>query len=85
MENRQYHLKIGDRKYLLVGSDSAGFRLAKLIAEHKDNDDMAPMFRNAKRPAGKVLGTLVFDGATNFWHAHKTQHAAKNFIKTPCI
>ena len=74
------HLKTGgDRKYLLVGpSSETGFRLAKMVAGHKGNDDVAPMFRGTRRLAGKVPETLVSDGTTNFGHAHK-QYVTKNF------
>ena len=43
-------LKIGeDRKYLLVGPGSeAGFRLVKLVVDHKGNDDVAPMFERSR-------------------------------------
>lgn len=56
------------------------FWLAKMVAEHKGNDDVAPMFNKAKQMAGKVPETLVSDGASNFSHAHKKQYAAKNFL-----
>ena len=73
MESDKIRLKAGeDHECLLVwlGSE-AGLRLAKMVAEHKGNDDMAPMFRNAKKLAGKVPEMLASDGAANFGHARK--------------
>lgn len=51
-----------------------------MVAEHKGNDDVAPMFKKAKEIAGKVPEQLTSDGASNFSHAHKKQYAAKNFL-----
>ena len=71
----------GKLRYLFAMLDSeTRYWLAKMVAEHKGNDDVAPMFKEAKRLAGKVPETLVSDGAANFAHAHKKQYAAKNFL-----
>ncbi len=71
----------GDRRYLFAMLDSqTRYWLAKMVAEHKGNDDVAPMFAKAKEVAGKVPAKLVSDGAANFAHAHKRQYAAKNFM-----
>ncbi len=78
----EMYLKIkGERKYLFAMLDSeTRFWLAKMVAEHKGNDDVAPMFKQAKQLAGKVPEQLTSDGASNFSHAHKKQYAAKNFL-----
>ncbi len=78
----EIYVKIrGERKYLFAMLDSeTRFWLAKMVAEHKDNDDVTPMFEKAKAVAGKVPAKLTSDGAANFGHAHKKQYAAKNFL-----
>ena len=78
----EVYLKIkGERKYLFAMLDSeTRFWIAKMVATHKGNDDVAPMFDKAKRIAGKVPEQLTSDGAANFAHAHKKQYAAKNFL-----
>ena len=78
----ELYLKIrGDRKYLFAMLDSeTRFWLAQMVAEHKGNDDVAPMFADAKKKAGKVPANLVSDGASNFHHAWKRQYRAKNFL-----
>ena len=71
----------GERKYLFAMLDNdTRYWLAMMVATHKGNDDVAPMFRDAKKLAGKVPETLVSDGAANFGHAHKKQYKAKNFL-----
>lgn len=78
----EIYLKIkGERKYLFAMLDSeTRFWLAKMVATHKGNDDVIPMFKQAKTIAGKVPEQLTSDGAANFAHAHKRQYAAKNFL-----
>ena len=78
----ELYLKInGERKYLFAMLDSeTRFWLAKMVAAHKGNDDVTPMFKKAKEVADKVPATLISDGAANFGHAHKQQYAAKNFL-----
>lgn len=49
-----------------------------MVAEHKGNDDMAPMFTKTKQVAGKVPKTLVSDAASNFYHTWCEQYATKN-------
>ena len=51
-----------------------------MVAEHKGNGDVAPMFKQTKKVAGTVPKTRVSDGASNFSNAHKQQYAAKNFL-----
>lgn len=51
-----------------------------MVAEHKGNDDVAPMFAQAKKVVGKVPTTLISDKAANFHHAWKPQYKAKNFL-----
>ena len=76
----EIYLKIkGNRRYLFAMLDNdTRYWLAKMVAEHKGNDDVAPMFAKAKKVAGKIPEQLVSDGAANFGHAHKKQYAAKN-------
>ena len=76
----EIYLKIrGNRRYLLDMLDSdTRYWLAKMVAEHKGNDDVEPLFRKAKEVAGKIPSLLVSDGAANFAHAHKKQYAPKN-------
>ncbi len=78
----ELYLKIkGERKYLFAMLDSeTRFWLAKMVATHKGNDDVRPMFAQAKQIAGKVPDVLVSDGASNFSHAHKKQYKAKNYL-----
>ena len=71
----------GNRRYLFAMLDSdTRYWLAKMVAEHKGNDDVAPLFRKAKEVAGKVPERLISDGAANFGHAHRKQYAPKNFL-----
>ena len=71
----------GERRYLFAMLDSeTRYWLAKMVAEHKGNDDVAPMFKEAKRLAKKVPETLISDKAANFHHAWKEQYKAKNFL-----
>ena len=76
----EIYLKIrGNRRYLLDMLDSdTRYWLAKMVAEHKGNDDVEPMFKKAKELAGKVPSRLVSDGAANFAYAHRKQFAPKN-------
>ena len=78
----ELYLKIkGERKYLFAMLDSeTRFWLAKMVAEHKGNDDVEPMFKEAKQVAGKIPTTLISDKAANFHHAWKRQYKAKNFL-----
>ena len=71
----------GNRRYLFAMLDTdTRYWLAKMVAEHKGNDDVEPLFRKAKEVAGKVPGRLISDGAANFGHAHRKQYAPKNFL-----
>ena len=76
----ELYLKIkGDRKYLFAMLDSeTRFWLAKMVATHKGNDDVSPMFKKAEKIAGKKPAMLISDGAANFHHAWKNQYRAKN-------
>ena len=78
----ELYLRIkGDRKYLFSMLDSeTRFRLSQMVAEHKGNYDVSPMFKEAKQKAKKIPKTLVSDGAANFHHAWKDQYRAKNFL-----
>ena len=76
----EIYLKIrGNRRYLLDMLDSdTRYWLAVMVAEHKGNGDVEPMFKKAKDLAGKVPSRLVSDGAANFAYAHRKQFAPKN-------
>ena len=50
------------------------------MATHKGTDDVRPMFRSAKRIAGKVPSWLISDGAANFAEAHKDEYSPRNFL-----
>ncbi len=78
----ELYLKIkGNRKYLFAMLDSeTRFWIAKMVATHKGNDDVAPMFKQAKKVAGKVPTTLISDKAANFHNAWKKQYKSKNFL-----
>ena len=78
----ELYLKIkGDKKYLFAMLDSeTRFWLSQMVSEHKGNDDVSPMFAEAKQKAKKVPITLVSDGAANFHHAWKDQYRAKNYL-----
>ncbi len=71
----------GNRRYLFAMLDSeTRYWIAKQVAEHKGKDDVAPMFKQAKKVAGKIPTTLISDKAANFHHAWKEQYASKNFL-----
>ncbi|MXX21416.1 MAG: DDE-type integrase/transposase/recombinase [Cenarchaeum sp. SB0661_bin_35] len=78
----ELYLKIkGNHKYLFAMLDSeTRFWIAKIVAEHKGNDDVAPMFKQAKKVTGKVPTTLISDKAANFHNAWKKQYKSKNFL-----
>ena len=78
----ELHLKIkGNKRYLFAMLDSeTRFWIAKMVAEHKGVDGVQPMFRQAKRIAGKVPTTLKSDKAANFHRAWKDHYRAKNFL-----
>ncbi len=78
----EIHLKIkGKKRYLFAMLDSeTRYWIAKQVAEHKGKDDVAPMFKQAKKVAGKIPTTLISDKAANFHHAWKQQYRAKNFL-----
>lgn len=78
----ELHLKIkGNKRYLFAMLDSeTRFWIAKMVAEHKGTDDVRPMFRQAKKVAGKIPTTLISDKAANFHEAWKEQYRAKNFL-----
>ena len=78
----ELHLKIkGNKRYLFAMLDSeTRFWIAKMVAEHKGTDDVRPMFKQAKKVAGKIPTTLISDKAANFHEAWKDQYRAKNFL-----
>ncbi len=71
----------GNPRYIFAMLDTeTRYWIAKMVAEHKGNDDVAPMFQKAKQIAGKVPETLVSDGAANFHHAWREQYAPRNYM-----
>lgn len=71
----------GERKYLFAMLDAeTRYWLARLVATNKGTDDVRPMFREAKKVAGKVPSKLISDGASNFAEAHKDEYAPRNFL-----
>ena len=76
-----YMRVLGNRRYLFAMLDSdTRFWLAKMVAARKGTDDVRPMFRQAKRVAGKVPSRLISDGAANFAEAHRDEYAPRNFL-----
>ncbi len=78
----ELHMKVKGRKRYLFAMLDSGTRywISKMVAEHKGNDDVAPMFAHAKEIAGKVPDTLISDGAANFHNAWEKQYKSKNFL-----
>ncbi len=78
----ELHLKIkGKKRYLFAMLDSdTRYWIAKMVAEHKGNDDVRPMFRQARNITGMVPRTLISDGAANFHNAWKSEYKSKNFL-----
>ncbi len=78
----ELYLKIkGNRRYLFAMLDAeTRFWIAKMVAEHKGTDDVAPMFKEAKKIAGKIPTTLISDKAANFHEAWEQQYKARNFL-----
>ena len=71
----------GERKYLFAMLDTeTRYWIAKMVAEHKGEDDVLPMFQKARTIAGKVPETLVSDAAPNFHQAWKGEYAPRNFL-----
>ena len=71
----------GNRRYIFAMLDSeTRYWIAKMVAEHKGTDDVAPMFKQAKKVTGKVPTTLISDKAANFHEAWEDQYKAKNFL-----
>ena len=78
----ELYLKIkGNKRYLFAMLDSeTRFWIAKMVAEHKGTDDVAPMFTEAKKIVGKIPTTLISDKAANFHEAWEQQYKARNFL-----
>ncbi len=57
----ELYLKIkGDKKYLFAMLDSeTRFWLSQMVSTHKGNDDVSPMFKEAKQKAKKVPTVLI--------------------------
>ena len=60
----ELYVKIkGSRRWLFAMLDSeTRFRIVRMVAEHKGADDVAPMFKEAKKMAGKWAGKLAAPG-----------------------
>ena len=70
-----YMMIKGNRRYLFAMMDAKKrFWLAQMVAEHKGNDDVGPLFEKAKEVGGKVPTKLISDGADNFHNAWKKQY-----------
>ena len=65
--------------YSMMDHDTR-FMIAKMVAETKGTEDVAPMFREAAMIAGKVPATLISDGAANFHEAWGDHYRARNFL-----
>lgn len=74
----EIYVKIrGERKYLFAMIDSdTRYWIARQVATRKGTDDVRPMFRRAKRVAGKIPSKLISDGASNFGEAHRDEYAS---------
>ena len=78
----EVYLRIrGDRKYLFAMLDAdTRYWIARQVATHKGTDDVRPMFRKARKVAGKMPSKLISDGAPNFAVAHHDEYAPRNFL-----
>ena len=67
----ELYLKIrGNQWYLFAMLDSdTRYWIARQVAAHTGTDDVRPMFKKAKKVAGKVPTTLISDKAANFHEA----------------
>ena len=79
----ELHIKVrGEKKYLFAMLDSdTRYWIARMVAEHKGTDDVVPLFRRARKVAGKVPEMLISDGAWNFEQAWKAEYRGKNFTE----
>ena len=74
----------GNHRYIFAMLDTeTRYWIAKMVAENKGTDDVAPMFQKARDIAGKVPHTLVSDKAANFHEAWREQYAPKNYLCKP--
>lgn len=78
----EVYVKIrGERKYLFAMLDAeTWYWIAKQVATHKGTDDVRPMFREAKKVAGKTPSRLISDGVSNFAEAHRDEYAPRNHL-----
>lgn len=61
-------------KYLFaIMDDESRFWIAQQVGDNKGTTDVRPMFKHAKRLAGKMPRTLISDGAYNFHVAFKKE------------
>jgi transposase-like protein/predicted nucleic acid-binding Zn finger protein len=64
----------GNMKYLYaLMDDQTRFWIAQEVAETKYTADLKPLFKLAKKIAGKQPKTLITDGAPNFHEAYKDE------------
>jgi putative transposase len=62
----------GDMKYLYaLMDDQTRFWISQQVADSKYTADITPLFRSAKKTAGKAPSTLITDGAFNFHSAYE--------------
>lgn len=72
----EIYLKIkGDRKYLYaILDDETRFWIAKQVAHTKYNEDIRPLFKDAKEFTQKKPKVMISDGAQNFHIAYKKEY-----------
>jgi len=69
----------GNMKYLYaLMDDQTRFWIAKEVADKKYTTDVAPLFREGKKLAGKAPSTLITDGAFNFHSAFEKAYYREN-------
>lgn len=83
----EIYLKVrGNIKYLYaIMDDETRFWIAQQVANTKYNQDVRPMFRQAKELAGKRPLTLISDGAPNFSVACRKEYYTMKKPKTKHI
>jgi putative transposase len=72
----EIYLKVkGDKKYLYaMMDDETRFWIAKQVADTKYNEDIKPMFRDARQLTKAKPKVLITDGAQNFHIAYKKEY-----------
>jgi transposase-like protein len=76
----------GNPKYIYAMiDDETRYWIAQQISDKKYNEDVRPMFKEAKETAGKRPLTLISDGAHNFAYACKKEYYTQKNPKTKHI